>query len=334
MTVALEIPAPATAAASTIAAIPALAAGSAPGDPLAHGGKTSHLDEVVRVSVTKLDTLLNLVGELVIHNSGFVAVTQQLREQYGKAAFVYDLQQKTEALSAITRDLQEGIMKARMLPIANVFNRFNRVVRDLSKASRKNVTLEIFGEETEIDKKVIDRIGEPLVHLIRNAVDHGIEPPSERTALRARAPNGQVRLGAYQDGDHICIEVSDDGRGLDRDAILSKALEKGLLSREEAPRASTERILGFIFLPGFSTAERVSDISGRGVGMDAVKAAVEEMNGSLRVRSTPRRRHHDHDHPSAHHGHHHRGARGGGRLHLRHPAVLGAGDPEDPRGLP
>jgi two-component system chemotaxis sensor kinase CheA len=281
VTVTLETPAPATAS-----AIPELAVGSAPADPLAHGGKASHLDEVVRVSVTKLDTLLNLVGELVIHNSGFVAVTHQLREQYGKAAFVYDLQQKTEALSAITRDLQEGIMKARMLPIANVFNRFNRVVRDLSKASRKNVTLEIFGEETEIDKKVIDRIGEPLVHLIRNAVDHGIEPPSERTAL-GKSPNGRVRLGAYQDGDHICIEVSDDGRGLDRDAILSKALEKGLLSQEEAPRAGTERILGFIFLPGFSTAKRVSDISGRGVGMDAVKAAVEEMNGSLRVRSTP-----------------------------------------------
>ncbi len=247
--------------------------------------KPSHLDEVVRVSVLKLDTLLNLVGELVIHNSGFVAVAQQLREQYGKTPFIYDLEQKTEALSAITRDLQEGIMKARMLPIAAVFNRFNRVVRDLSKASRKAVSLEIFGEVTEIDKKVIDRIGEPLVHLIRNAVDHGIETPEERRAA-GKSPEGRVRLGAYQDGDHICIEVSDDGSGLDRDAILSKALEKGLLTPEEAPRASTERILGFIFLPGFSTATRISDISGRGVGMDAVKAAVEEMSGTLRVRST------------------------------------------------
>jgi two-component system chemotaxis sensor kinase CheA len=249
--------------------------------------KPAHVDEVVRVSVSKLDTLLNLVGELVIHNSGFVALSQQLRDQYGKTPFIYDLEQKTEALSAITRDLQEGIMKARMLPIANVFNRFNRVVRDLSKASRKTVSLEIFGEETEIDKKVIDRIGEPLVHLIRNAVDHGIEPPDERAAA-GKSREGHVRLGAYQDGDHICIEVSDDGRGLDRAAILNKALEKGLLTVEEAPRASTERVLGFIFLPGFSTAERVSDISGRGVGMDAVKAAVEEMSGSLRVRSTPR----------------------------------------------
>jgi len=247
--------------------------------------RPTHVDEVVRVSVLKLDTLLNLVGELVIHNSGFVAISQQLREQYGKTPFIYDLEQKTEALAAITRDLQEGIMKARMLPIANVFNRFNRVVRDLSKASRKTVSLEIFGEETEIDKKVIDRIGEPLVHLIRNAVDHGIEPPDDRAAA-GKSREGHVRLGAYQDGDHICIEVSDDGRGLDRNAILRKALEKGLLTPEEAPKASSERVLGFIFLPGFSTAERITDVSGRGVGMDAVKAAVDEMSGALRVRST------------------------------------------------
>ena len=198
--------------------------------------KAPRVSEVVRVSVQKLDTLLNLVGELVIHNSGFVATTQQLREQYGKTRFIYDLEEKTEALSAITRDLQDGIMKARMLPIANVFNRFRRVVRDLAKASGKAVILDVFGEETEIDKKVIDRIGEPLVHLVRNAVDHGLEPAAERAAA-ARA-QGKVRLGAYQEGDHICIEVSDDGRGLDREAILRKALEKGLISREEAPAAS------------------------------------------------------------------------------------------------
>ena len=210
-----------------------------------------------------------------------------MKEQVGKTPLVYDLEQKTEMLSAITRELQEGIMKARMLPIANVFNRFRRVVRDLSKASGKAVNLVVSGEETEIDKKVIDRIGEPLVHLIRNAVDHGIEPAEERVASGKR-PEGTVRLGAYQDGDSICIEVSDDGRGLDREAVLRKALEKGLISPDEAPRASAERVFSFIFLPGFSTAERVSDISGRGVGMDVVKSTVEEMSGSLRVRSTPR----------------------------------------------
>ena len=247
----------------------------------------SRPDEVVRVSVQKLDTLLNLVGELVIHNSGFVAMTQLLKEDYGKAKFIYDLEEKTEALSAITRELQDGIMKARMLPIANVFNRFRRVVRDLAKASAKAVILDVFGEETEIDKKVIDRIGEPLVHLVRNAVDHGLETSAERIA-NGKPAAGTIRLGAFQEGDHICIEVSDDGKGLDRDAILRKALEKGLISNEEAPRASAEQILNFIFLPGFSTAQAVTDISGRGVGMDAVKKAVDEMNGNLRVRSTPR----------------------------------------------
>jgi two-component system chemotaxis sensor kinase CheA len=275
---------------------PAVSASEAPeaaekeGPRPAAGGelsaKSGRPEEVVRVSVQKLDTLLNLVGELVIHNSGFIATTQQLKEQFGKTHAIYDLEEKTEALSAITRDLQDGIMKARMLPIANVFNRFRRVVRDLAKASGKAVFLDVFGEETEIDKKVIDRIGEPLVHLVRNAVDHGLETTSDRLAA-GKQESGMIRLGAYQDGDHICIEVSDDGRGLDRDAILRKALEKGLISKEEAPRASAEQVLGFIFLPGFSTARVVSDISGRGVGMDAVKRAVDEMNGSLRVRSTP-----------------------------------------------
>jgi two-component system chemotaxis sensor kinase CheA len=261
------------------AAPPAAAAGGA-----APGG--SRPEEVVRVSVQKLDTLLNLVGELVIHNAGFIATTQVLEERYGRTKDIFALEEKTEALSAITRDLQDGIMKARMLPIASVFSRFRRVVRDLAKASGKSVVLEVFGEETEIDKKVIDRIGEPLVHLVRNAVDHGLETAEERR--RAGKPeSGTIRLGAYQEGDHICVEVTDDGRGLDRKGILAKALEKGLLSKDEAPKASPEQVLGFIFIPGFSTARVVTDVSGRGVGMDAVRRAVDEMNGTLRVRSTP-----------------------------------------------
>ena len=241
-------------------------------------------DEVVRVSVQKLDALLNLVGELVVHNSGFIVTTQELGEQYGKTRFFRDLEEKTEALSAITHQLQDGIMKARMLPIATVFNRFRRVVRDLAKASGKSIALDLFGEETEIDKKVIDRIGEPLVHLVRNAVDHGLEPADERVKHGKNA-QGTIRLGAYQDGDHICVELSDDGRGLDREAILRKALERDLIKKEEVASASTERVLGFIFLPGFSTARKVTDISGRGVGMDAVKRAVEELGGTVRVRS-------------------------------------------------
>ncbi len=276
----------APAAVTDAAEAPRAVAPAAANEPPAELGKGSRPEEVVRVSVQKLDTLLNLVGELVIHNSGFVATTGQLKEQFGKTKLIYDLEEKTQALSAITRDLQDGIMKARMLPVASVFNRFRRVVRDLAKASGKSVVLDVFGEETEIDKKVIDRIGEPLVHLVRNAVDHGLEPGADRQS-RGKPAAGTIRLGAYQEGDHICIEISDDGRGLDREAILRKALEKGLISAEEAPRASAAQVLGFIFLPGFSTARKVSDISGRGVGMDAVKRAVDEMNGNVRVRSTP-----------------------------------------------
>jgi two-component system chemotaxis sensor kinase CheA len=241
-------------------------------------------EEVVRVPVEKLDVMLNLVGELVVQNSGFVSTTGRLRDQFGRSALILDLEEKTEQLANIARDLQDAVMKVRMLPVANVFNRFNRVVRDLAKDRGKKVELGIFGEETEIDKKVMDRIGEPLVHLVRNAVDHGIEKGEERTAA-GKEEAGRIRLGAFQEGDHICIEVSDDGRGLDRDKILKKAVEKGLLRKEEAGSVGEESILGLIFQPGFSTAETVTDVSGRGVGLDVVKRTVEEMGGVVRITS-------------------------------------------------
>ncbi len=246
--------------------------------------RLAHTEEVVRVSVDKLDSLLNLVGELVIQNSGFVSISQRLKDLPGRNALVAELEEKTENLAKITRDLQDSIMKVRMLPVSNVFNRFHRVVRDLAKDSGKEISLEVFGEETEIDKKVMDRIGEPLVHLVRNSVDHGIEERGERLAA-GKSPVGRIRLGAFQDGDHICLEVSDDGRGLDKPLILKKAVEKGMFSQAEAERLPDEQVLGLIFLPGFSTAQKVTDLSGRGVGMDVVKRAIEGMGGSLRVRS-------------------------------------------------
>ncbi len=255
------------------------------GSPSETVSRAARVDEVVRVSVNRLDNLLNLVGELVIQNSGFNAVAQGLRELYGNSPQVADLEEKTENLVKITRDLQDAVMKIRMLPINNIFSRFHRVVRDLSRDRRKEIVLGIFGEETEIDKKVIDRIADPLVHLIRNAVDHGIEPPEERRAA-GKEPAGAIRLGAYQDGDHICIEVSDDGRGLDKQAILRKAVEKGLVPRSEAPGLSDEQILSAIFLPGFSTAREVTAVSGRGIGMDVVKKTVEGLGGSIRIRSS------------------------------------------------
>jgi chemotaxis protein histidine kinase CheA/chemotaxis protein CheY-P-specific phosphatase CheC len=250
------------------------------------GGKVESFksDEVVRVSVDRLDTLLNLVGELVIQNSSFISISGELKGHYGKSQLIGELEAKTEGLSKIIRDLQDGIMKVRMLPVNNVFSRFYRVVRDLAKVRGKEITLDVFGQDTEIDKKVMDRIADPLVHLVRNAIDHGIESREQRSAA-GKASKGVVRLGAYQDGDHICIEVSDDGRGLDREKILKKAIERQLVRAEEADKLGDESVLGLIFLPGFTTADAVSEVSGRGVGMDAVRKAIEGMGGSIRIRS-------------------------------------------------
>lgn len=243
-----------------------------------------HNDEVVRVSVERLDNLLNLVGELVVQNSSFENVAHRLRDRLGRDAIVLELQEKTEALSKVARDLQDGIMKVRMLPVKNVFSRFHRVVRDIGKGNGKEVALDIYGEETEIDKKVMDKISDPLVHLVRNAVDHGLETTEERGEA-GKATTGLVRLGAYQEGDHICIEVSDDGKGIDREAVLKKAIERGLVTASNGESLSDEQVFAFIFHPGFSTAATITEISGRGVGMDVVKRAIDNLGGSVRVRS-------------------------------------------------
>jgi two-component system chemotaxis sensor kinase CheA len=242
------------------------------------------IDEIVRVPVEKLDTMMNLVGELVIQNSGFISSIKSSKAAYGKLPVLLDFEQKTESLARIARSLQDAVMKVRMLPVATLFSRFNRVVRDLAKHRGREVELEISGEETEIDKKVMDRIGEPLIHLLRNAVDHGIEPVDERSAY-GKDGVGHIRLGAYQEGDRICVEVKDDGRGLSREAIAARAVEMGLASAEAVQEMSDEDIYRFIFLPGFSTAKEITDISGRGIGCDIVKRTVEEMGGSVRLHS-------------------------------------------------
>jgi two-component system chemotaxis sensor kinase CheA len=252
-----------------------------PGKPESGPKKT---EEVVRVTVEKLDAILNLVGELVIQNSGFISTTKELRDRYGMSGPVVGLEEKTESLAKIARDLQDAVMKVRMLPVATVFNRFHRVVRDLARDRGKSVELTIQGEETEIDKKVIDRIAEPLVHMIRNAVDHGIEKKNDRIAF-GKDEAGHIALRAYQEGDHICIEVEDDGIGLDREKIIETAVKQGYMKREDAREMSDADVFRYILLPGFSTAEEVSDISGRGVGLDVVRRTVEEMGGDLLIRS-------------------------------------------------
>lgn len=256
-------------------------AGSAPG-----AAAPLRAENMIRVPAAKLDTLLNLVGELVVQNSGFISISGELKAHFGRTRLVAQLDERTEALARVARELQDSVMKVRMLPVATVFNRFTRVVRDLARSRGKQVAMETLGEETEIDKKVIDRIGDPLVHLVRNAIDHGIETVEERRAA-GKNPIGTVRLGAFQEGDHICIQIFDDGRGLDRNRIVAKAVSRGLVAADRADGLSTDEALSFVFLPGFSTAESVTDVSGRGVGLDVVKRSVEEMDGSVSLSTQP-----------------------------------------------
>lgn len=240
----------------------------------------------VKVSVEKLDQLLNNVGELVIANSGFYKLYEEMRRLNIEKSITNEFKNRMEQMSRIAKDLQSGIMKTRMVPIGQVFSRFNRLVRDLAKEFGKKVVLEIKGEETELDKKVIDVIGEPLIHLIRNAVDHGVESVEERRQQK-KPDIATITLNAYQGGNQIFVEVSDDGRGLDLKKIKAKAVERGLATPEMIANMDKEDIYNIIFNPGFSTSDVVTDISGRGVGMNVVQETVNELNGSVAIESEP-----------------------------------------------
>lgn len=232
----------------------------------------SRMGQTIRIDVERLDELMNLVGELVIQRT--------------RLAQIRELGNATDELARITNELQNLVMKVRMVPIEQVFNRFPRMVRDLSQESNKKVRLEIYGAETELDKTVVDAMGDPLMHLIRNAIDHGIEPPEERIKL-GKPEEGLVKLSAYHEGNNIYIEVEDDGAGIDVEKVKKKAIEKGIISEESVSRMSEEDIYNLLFIPGFSTSDKVTDISGRGVGMDVVKRRVEELNGTIKVESKP-----------------------------------------------
>jgi two-component system chemotaxis sensor kinase CheA len=228
----------------------------------------------IKVDVKLLDQLMNLAGELVLARNRVVQLSQRTMDE--------DLTRSVQILSMITTEMQETIMKTRMQPIGTVFNKFPRIVRDLAKALGKKVNLHLEGTETELDRSIIETIKDPLTHLIRNAIDHGIEPPSERIQL-GKPQEGNLILRAYQEGGQVVIEVDDDGRGIDIEKIKKKAIEKGFMSYEEADRASEKELLNLIFKPGFSTAETVTQLSGRGVGMDVVKANIEKLGGSIEI---------------------------------------------------
>jgi two-component system chemotaxis sensor kinase CheA len=228
----------------------------------------------VRVDIDKLDTLLNLVGELVINKTRL--------EQIGLSHRLADLTETIEQMDRVTTDLQAVVMKVRMVPVGQVFNRFPRMVRDLSRDLNKEVNLIIQGEETELDRTVIDEIGDPLVHLLRNAIDHGVEGPAEREA-KGKNPVGEIRLIARHEGNNVIIMVEDDGAGVNPEVVKQKALEKGMITPAEAEKMDAAEAVRLLFLPGFSTAKVVTDVSGRGVGMDAVKTKIESLGGMVDV---------------------------------------------------
>ena len=238
--------------------------------------------KTVKVSIDKLDMLLNNVGELVIANSGFFKLYEEMRKISEEKSIISEFKSRMEQMSRIAKDLQSGIMKTRMVPIGQVFTRFRRLVRDLAKEFSKEVELTIKGEETELDKKVIDSIGEPLLHLLRNAVDHGIESAQERKRL-GKSEVARITMDAYQSGNQIFVEVSDDGRGLNLDQIKRKAVAMGLATPEMIAAMDDTDIYNFIFTPGFSTSEKITEISGRGVGMNVVKEIVSELNGTVSI---------------------------------------------------
>lgn len=234
----------------------------------------------IRVSIDKIDLLINMVGELVITQAMLGQIGQQ--DKIDEESLI-SLKQGLEQLATHTRDLQESVMQIRMLPISFAFNRFPRLVRDIGQQLGKKVDLVLKGEDTELDKTVMEKIVDPMVHLVRNSLDHGLETPEERLA-KGKSAVGTLTLNAFHQGGSIIIEIIDDGAGLDTDRILSKAREKGLVGQEE--ELSTEAIHKLIFKPGFSTADAVSDLSGRGVGMDVVRRNINELNGSIELKST------------------------------------------------
>ncbi|WP_447983429.1 chemotaxis protein CheA [Nitrospira sp. Nam74] len=241
-------------------------------------------DQTIRVETSRLDSVMNLVGELVLGRNRLMKLGGGLEQSYENEPLVRGLTETLAQLNLVTTDLQLAVMKTRMLPIRKVLAKFPRMVRDLSQKLGKQVRLELHGEETELDKSVADEVGDPLVHIVRNAIDHGIELPAERQAS-GKALEGLVRIAASQEGNSIVIRIQDDGKGLQVDRIKAKALSRGIVSEAELASMDPRDVLNMVFLPGFSTAEKVTDVSGRGVGMDVVRTNIRRINGSVEIDS-------------------------------------------------
>ena len=252
--------------------------------PAASSSSAVAQEQTIRVEVKRLDHLMNLIGELVLGKNRLLKIYDDVEERYEGEKFLEELNQVVSSLSLVTTDIQLAVMKTRMLPIAKVFNKFPRMIRDLSRELGKQIDLEISGEETELDKSIVEEIGDPLVHIIRNSCDHGIEDPETRKAM-GKPEKGLVQLKAYNEGNHIVVEIVDDGKGLDADMLKAKSIEKGIITEREADAMSEKEAFGLIFKPGFSTAAKVTNVSGRGVGMDVVKTNIEKLNGIIDIES-------------------------------------------------
>jgi two-component system, chemotaxis family, sensor kinase CheA len=285
---AAPVAAPHIAPAPVPAPTPAAPAAAAPAAPDAKRAK----NQTIRVDIDRLDLLLNLVGELVINRTRISDIAATLGRQLGNGAggdgalgnLAKDLSESSALLARTTNEIQESIMKVRMVPIGQVFDRFPRMVRDLAKARGKDIHLEIAGAETDLDKTIVDEVGEPLMHLVRNCIDHGIEPPDVREA-RGKPRHGTIKLNAYHEGNQVIIEISDDGAGIDLQRVRDKGVRMGVIA--ESDRLSDREIIELIFTPGFSTANAVTDVSGRGVGMDVVKKNILRLKGVFDVDSVP-----------------------------------------------
>lgn len=236
----------------------------------------------LRVDVARIDKVMDLAGEIVLARNRLLNLASKLETKYSGDENVESLIETTAFLDRVTSDLQLAVMKMRMQPLQKVFVKFPRMVRDLARTLGKDIELEIRGEDTEVDKSVIEHIGDPLVHIIRNSIDHGIEPPKERI-LKGKPEKGKILIDAYQKGTQIVIDIIDDGKGIDVEAVKAKAITKGLITLEEAEKMSEDAIINLIFLPGFSTKDVSTEVSGRGVGMDVVKSNVAKLNGYVEI---------------------------------------------------
>lgn len=246
--------------------------------------QAAQVEQTIRVDVSRLDSLVNLVGELVLSRNMLSQIAGELENKFENEYLVEQLLVATNSIGMNTTELQLAIMKTRMIAIGKVFNKFPRVVRDIARDTGKEIELIISGEETELDKQVIESIGDPLLHMVRNSCDHGVETPEVRLA-KGKPRMGTVNLSAYHEGNHVVIEIKDDGAGMDPNKLKRKAIEKGVITVDEANSMDDKQAFSLIFKPGFSTAEKITNISGRGVGMDVVRTNIEKLNGIITIDS-------------------------------------------------